>query len=246
MSCERISWIAHRGLAIQNPIPSGDLDHIVDACPLGTGDLAVDLGCGTGELLARLASRWHCRAIGIDQSALAIQAASRRSDAVAWRVADGRDHQLAPGTAALAASVGATHVFGSLGATLAAITALVHPGGLVIVGDGYWRADPPDEWLDALGARRDELGDRGALLTAIETAGLRVEYAVDASPSDIDTYNDRWRANLERHLHARPDDPDGPEIADALEYARRWHPDCGRYLGFAMLVARGHQHGVGS
>lgn len=238
MSRERVSWIAHEGLAIQDPITSDQLDLVVRACAVAPSDLAVDLGCGTGELLARIVERWHCRGIGIDRSEEAIRRARLRSSAVEWQVADAKDHGLHDGDAALVASIGATHAFGSLTQTLDAIVPLVRTGGLVVVGDGYWRTDPSDEWLAALGATRDELADRESLIATIEAAGLDVETAVDASSADVDAYNDAWRANLERRLAAHPDGPDRADIEAALADARRWHGECGRYLGFAIVVTR--------
>ena len=113
---------------------------------------------------------------------------------------------------------------------------LVRADGFVVVGDGYWRSDPPDAWLTALGAERDELGNRHAFVAAIKNAGLTITTSVDASSSNVDAYNDAWRANLERHGRERPDDPDADEIRTALDHACSWHNDCSKYLGFAVFV----------
>jgi class 3 adenylate cyclase/SAM-dependent methyltransferase len=238
VSRERISAIAHATLAIQNPITDAALGTIIEACCLGRGDLAVDIGCGTGEFLAGLVTRWHCRGLGIDRSPFAIERARQRSSAVEWRVDDGRTPGVAPGSAGLVASVGATHVFGSLTGTLASILPLVRPNGFVVLGEGYWREPPTDEWLADLGASRNELCDRRALLAEVASHGVRIEETFDAAPADIDRYNDAWRENLEQHLHMHPDDPEASDIAAALDHARRWHPLSARYLGFTVLVAR--------
>ena len=211
---------------------------VIDACRLGPGDLAVDFGCGSGEFLARLVARWKCRGLGIDLSPFAIERARRRSADVEWRVGDGRTAGVEPASAALVASVGATHVFGSLTDTLASIVPSVRRNGFVVVGEGYWRRPPSDEWLADLGGSRDELCDRGAFLVAVERHGLRIEGTVEATPGDVDRYNGAWRRNLERHVAMHPDDPDASEIAAALDHARRWHPLSGRYLGFMVVVAR--------
>ena len=218
-----------------------DLATIVEACRLEPADLAVDIGCGSGELLARLVLRWNCRGLGIDLSPFAIERARQRSSEVEWRVGDGRTLDVEPESAALVASIGATHVFGSLTDTLTAIVPLVGRGGFVVLGEGYWRAPPSDEWLADLGASRDELGDRRELLAAIESFGLRVEETFDATASEMDRYNDVWRSNLEHHLDVHQDDPDASEIAAALDHARLWHPLSARYLGFMVVVTRRRQ-----
>ncbi len=234
MSWERVSWLAHTGLPIQDPITSDQLDTVVARGALTPDDLAVDLGCGAGELLARIVDLRGCRGLGIDISELAIDHARRRAPEIEWRVADARDHGVANDAAAVVACVGATHAFGGLTPALAALVPIVRPGGTIIVGEGYWRAPPPDGWLATLGASRDELTDRDALLAEVTAAGVRVDHVVDASPADLDSYNRAWRANLEEHLRAHPDDD---EVRAALDHADAWHRECSRYLGFALVVA---------
>lgn len=55
-------------------------------------DRVVDLGCGPGNLTARLAARWPAaQVLGLDSSAEMVAAARARGDAVAYDVADLRD-----------------------------------------------------------------------------------------------------------------------------------------------------------
>jgi SAM-dependent methyltransferase len=235
---ERISAIAHATLAVHNPMTDAAFSTIVEACRLRPGELAVDIGCGSGEFLARLVTRWNCRGIGVDLSPFAIERARQRSSEVEWRVGDGRTLDFEPESASLVTSVGATHVFGSLTATLASIVPFVRQDGFVVLGEGYWRRSPTNEWLADLGGSRDELCDRRAFLAAVESYGLRVEESFEATPAEIDRYNDAWRNNLEHHLDAHPGDPDAVEIAAALDHARLWHPRSASYLGFMVVVAR--------
>jgi SAM-dependent methyltransferase len=234
VSWERVSWLAHSTLPIQDPITSEQLDTVVAACAVSPDDLAVDLGCGAGELLARLVERWGCRGIGIDLAATAIERARPRAPQIEWRVDDARNHGVREAGAALVACIGASHAFGGMAPALAELVPLARAGGFVLLGEGYWRVPPPDDWLAALGAARDELTDRDGVLAALEACGLRISDAVDASPTDIDDYNGAWRANLETHLRVHADDE---EVRGALNAAEAWHRDCGRYLGFGAFVA---------
>jgi SAM-dependent methyltransferase len=234
VSWERVSWLAHTGLPIQDPITSEQLEIVVVRCALTGDELAVDLGCGAGELLSRIVDRCGCRGLGIDISELAIEHARRRAPQVEWRVADAHDHGVANEAAALVACVGATHAFGGVTPALDAIVPLVRRGGTIIVGEGYWRTPPTDDWLAALGAERDELSDRDALFAEVAAVGLKIDHVVDTSPADLDAYNSAWRANLEEHLRTHPDDE---EVRAALDLADAWHRECSRYLGFALVVA---------
>lgn len=59
------------------------------AAPLGLEDSAVvDLGCGTGDHLARFAGDSARRCVGLDLSAAAVESAARRHPAGAWCVAN--------------------------------------------------------------------------------------------------------------------------------------------------------------
>jgi 23S rRNA (guanine745-N1)-methyltransferase len=53
-----------------------------------SGDVAIDLGCGTGDALAALADRCRVSAVGIDLSATAADLAARRFPGVCWVVAN--------------------------------------------------------------------------------------------------------------------------------------------------------------
>ena len=58
----------HHGLEIASPMSSADLDAVVDLLEPVDGDVAVDLACGGGALLLRLAQRARIRGSGVDLS----------------------------------------------------------------------------------------------------------------------------------------------------------------------------------
>ena len=54
----RISAITHGDLAFHNPLAPERLDEVVARAGVGPGDRVLDVGCGAGELLIRLAERF--------------------------------------------------------------------------------------------------------------------------------------------------------------------------------------------
>src|SRR4051794_30650640 len=72
---ERITLITHGDLTVHNPLGLADLDVALAHAGLGPADRAVDVGCGTGELLLSLAERTGACGAGVDASAPAIERA---------------------------------------------------------------------------------------------------------------------------------------------------------------------------
>lgn len=88
----------------------------------------------------------------------------------------------------------------------------------MLLGDGFWAADPPKAYVDALGgATRDELPTGlAALVRTGDRHGLRAVHLRVASADDWDRYEWTLIANGERHLAAHAD---APEAA----YLREWN-----------------------
>jgi SAM-dependent methyltransferase len=223
------SRIAHGDLELLNPLPSERLDEVLDVLALEPGATVLDLGCGKGELLRRVAARYEIDGLGVDISAEYIEQAQR--GAPKGLRFEQRDMNDVEGEFHLAISHAAG--WGRTDTTLGKLAGLTRPGGQVLLGEGYWRGEPTDEYLAALGAERDELRTYGGTLELAEELGLVPLYAVTASEQDWDRYEWRLILNAERH--------GGEEL---LDYARgnrdRYAKHGGReQLGFALwLFAR--------
>lgn len=129
----------HHHMDIMNPMSSGELDAVIDALAPRDGMTALDIACGHGELLLRLATRWDVAGTGIDLSPWQIARCARRSadtpmrGSVRWILGDG---SAAPGTGYdLATCLGASWVFHGFHGTAKALARRVRPGGRVAVGD---------------------------------------------------------------------------------------------------------------
>ena len=55
------------------------------------------------------------------------------------------------------------------------------PGGLVLVGEGYWAEPPTSEYLDLLGASADDYGSHEDVIGAGAALGLEPVYACVSS-----------------------------------------------------------------
>ena len=235
---ERADWtrVAHLGIDLMNPLPVEKLDEVLELLELPAAARVIDLGCGKGELLRRLAARYEIRGVGVDSSPALLDEARRRAPAgVTFIVADLTAFQTgAPFD--LAASLGAS--IGGYRATLERLAGHVRPGGLALLGEGYWRREPDDEYLEALGATRDEMPDYAGLFAAASELGLQARYAVTASTDDFDRYEWRWSLNGERFAASRPEEPGVEEFLAFIRNGRRRYVELGgrETLGFGLFL----------
>jgi SAM-dependent methyltransferase len=228
-----------------NPLAEADLAHGFDLLALGPEDTVLDVGCGHGELLARVVERHGCRGVGVDPDGAALAAARTRLAAHAARVvlheAKVQTLDLAPASFAAALCLGSTHAFGPPGqaydATLAALAALVRPGGRLLVGEGFWRRPPDEAYLAATGMGAGDFASHADNVARGEALGLLPLLALAASPSDWDRFESRfWRA-AEEQLAASPDDEDARARADHWRAWRRAYLAWGRdTLGFGLYL----------
>jgi cyclopropane fatty-acyl-phospholipid synthase-like methyltransferase len=239
---ERLSAITHGDCAFHDPLDPAVVDEVLAFAALGPGDRALDIGCGPGELLVRLAERTGCGGLGVDLAAVQIEEARRRAAARAPQaqlqfVAD--DAAAVQGEFALSACVGSSHALGGLDAALARMTQLTLPGGHVLLGDGFWAREPTDAYLEALGgATRDELPDYAGLLSAGEHHGLRAVHVRVASDADWDRYEWTLIANGERFLAEHAEAPEAGDLRAWVGAARdRIMAPGGRgTIGFALVL----------
>ena len=139
----------------------------------------------------------------------------------------------------LASCLGASWVFGGHAVTLDALSAMVAPGGWVVVGEPFWRQQPSEEYLAALEAGRDAFGTHAANADAGERRGLELVHTYVSREDDWDTYEGlQWYAAAE-YAGRHPDDPDVPELLARVRKGRaaylRWGRDT---LGWSIYVFR--------
>jgi hypothetical protein len=137
----------------------------------------------------------------------------------------------------VAISIGAAHALGGYDETLATLASWVRPGGRLLVGHGYWRREPPPEYLAALGASRSEHGAHADNVAIAERRGLEPHGAWESDHAAWDRYEDLYAATALAFAAAHPDDPDAAAIVARVsvwrEAYRRWGRDT---LGFGLYV----------
>ena len=238
--------ITHREHVVCNPTSVDKLARLVGLLRLPAEARVVDIACGKGEFLIRLAAAYRIRGTGIDISPFCIADAQRRLQVrtpgaeVTFSEMNGSDFKPeAPRSLALASCIGASWVFGGHAETLDALSGMVAPAGWVIVGEPYWLQEPSVEYLAASGIPRNAFGAHSGNVEAGELRGLELVHTFVSNKDDWDQYEGlQWYATAE-YARSHPDDPDVPELRERVAKAKmaylRWGRDT---LGWAMYVFR--------
>lgn len=186
---------------ICNPMSQDDLDAVVQHLAAGTrasGEppRVLDVACGYGELLIRLARQFPTlQGAGVDLSPWMVNGAVREHQNrvpeadLTWQLHDAADLgpiESQPWDAV--ACLGATWVWHGLNGTIRAIAALARPGGRVAIGDmrtrdGVTSADVPDKY--------------GAVSTLAEQEALFADHGLQIVDR-IDTADQSWDAYIAR------------------------------------------------
>ena len=243
MDRQRISSLAHGEHSIAAPVGERRAGQLLGRLSLRPGASVVDLGCGAGAWLIRLAAvAPAARLIGVDTSATALSEARATADRlglrgrIEWLEGDAASADTGLHDAVLC--VGVSHAFGGLDGTLRAVRERLKVGGQVVVGDTIWEQPPSQAAQEALGAGPDEYPDLAGLVDAAVRAGFEVVDGHVSTLEEWDDYEWAWTGALVRWALQQPLGSD--EGAAALQAARghrqAWLHGYRRHLGFATLV----------
>jgi SAM-dependent methyltransferase len=246
MDTRKFFDITHREHVVCNPTSDEKLTRLVELLRLPADAQVVDIACGKGEFLIRLAEAYGARGVGVDVSPFFIAEAERRLEArassagITFTEMNGSDFKPdQPHSLDLASCIGASWVFGGHAGTLDALVRMVKPGGWVVVGEPYWLKEPSEEYLEASGVAREDFGSHSSNAESGERRGLDLVHTLVSSQDDWDRYEGlQWYATDE-YARSHPDDSDLAELVERVGKARaaylRWGRDA---LGWAIYVFR--------
>jgi hypothetical protein len=237
--------IAEASHRILNPFTDEKLELLGQLCRLRRDMRLLDLASGKGEMLCTWAQRHGIRGLGVDISEVFVPAARDRAahlgvaDRVRFELADAGAYRVDEASFDAVACIGATWIGGGLAGTIGLMRPAVAPGGLLLIGEPFWRETPPAEAYDALDFGPDEFTSLPGTLDRFAAAGLELLEMVLADEDSWDRYVAAQWWTVARWLDDHPDHPDAPAMRDYLDRSRRSHLAYGRrYLGWGVFVLR--------
>lgn len=232
----RLFSIRESGHRIHNPLTDRQLADLGARLDLPAGARVLDLACGSGELLATWARDHHVTGLGVDLNPDFLARARARAaelgvgDAVRFVEADAAGY-VADEPVDLAACVGATWIGGGVPGTLDLLRASLRPGGMLLVGEPYWRTVPTSpQALAGCGVRSaDDYLTLPGLLASFGAQGYDVVEMACATEESWDLYQTpQWWA-MRRWADAHPDH----ELYDEVRRLLRVEPQ--QYAAFTRV-----------
>src|SRR5512147_2509481 len=163
MDIPRIFNITESAHRIHNPITPEKLATLGVAMRLESGTRVLDLGSGSGDMLCTWARDQGIIGIGIDMSQLFTEQAKHRAeelgvaDQVKFIHGDAAGY-VSDEKASVAACVGATWIGGGVAGTIELLARSLRAGGIILIGEPYWRQLPPTEEI-AKGCLADSIAE---------------------------------------------------------------------------------------
>jgi len=248
----RIFTITESAHRIHNPITPEKLATLGAALRLEAGARVLDLGSGSGEMLCTWARDHGVGGTGVDLSPLFTEQARRRAEelGVADRVAfihgDAAGY-VSDEKAGVAACVGATWIGGGVAGTIELLTRSLRSGGVILIGEPFWRQLPPTEEV-ARGCLAGSIADflmLPELLASFGQLGYDVVEMVLADQDGWDRYEAAKWLTMRRWLEANPGDELAEEVrAKLTAEPERYATYTREYLGWGEFAPMARAEGL--
>ncbi len=230
MELPRVFAIRHSSHRILNPFDATKLATLGAALGVERDQQVLDLACGKGEMLCTWARDHDIVGTGVDINPPFVAAAQARASelGVSDRVTvlhDNATDWVSTAPVDIAACLGATWIGGGVSGTIELLRRSIRPGGMILIGEPYWRAEPPDQET-VEGCHATSYSTFESLPGLVRLFGELDYDLVEMVLADEDTW-DRYAAaqwlSIRRFLDANPDDPIADELRDELRTAPILH-----------------------
>ena len=238
--------ITHKRHQLCNPLNTEKFERLCQLLRLKRGERVLDIACGKGEFLIRLAELYDIAGVGIDISPYCIRDSEEKrrkrvpNSDIEFVKMDGADYRpKVPLSFDVALCIGASWVYGGHRGAIQALKGMVKKGGLIVVGEPFWLTEPSQEYLEVEGIKKDDFGTHYDNVKVGEDEGLTCLYTLVSGYDDWDHYETlQWWA-IDEYIRAHPDDPDIHELVERKTREKNLYLQRGREtVGWAVYVFR--------
>lgn len=244
MQLPRIFTIREQSHRVLNPIDPAKLDTLGRVIGIHPGTSILDLACGKGELLCTWSRDHGARGTGVDIHPPFLAAAHDRaqelgvSESVRFVHDDAAGH-VADEPVDVACCIGATWIGDGPIGTLRLLERSLRPGGVALIGEPFWRRDPPDRAaVEGSHARtKEEFLPLPDLVEAFGAEGWDTVEMVCADQDSFDRYLAAQWLNLRAWLDVHRDDELAAQVRAELSTSPATYTRYQReYLGWGVLA----------
>jgi SAM-dependent methyltransferase len=231
MDLARHYTIREGDLKILNPFSPEKLATLGRVIKLRPGWTLADFCSGRGEMLCTWARDHGITGRGVDISTVSIEMARRRAADLGVDVTFGHGDAaefVADPPVDVASCIGATWIGDGVAGTIEILERSLKPGGMLLIGEPYWRLDPPDEETARAchAERRSDFRPLPDLVAHFGQLGWDLVEMVLSNQDDWDRYSASHWLSVRRWLDANPDDELAPEMRAEL------HAEPARYVRY--------------
>ncbi len=244
MDIPRIFNITESAHRIHNPFTPEKFAVLGAALRLKTGTKILDLGCGSGEMLCTWARDYGITGTGVDMSSVFSKQAELRAEelGVAGKVkfihGDAAGY-VSDEKVGVAACVGATWIAGGVAGTAKLLERSLRKGGIILIGEPYWRQIPPTEEV-AKGCLAHSISDfliLPKLVASFANLGYDVVEMVLADQDGWDRYEAAKWLTMRRWLEENPNDELAKDVrAQLTSEPERYASYTREYLGWGVFA----------
>lgn len=249
MDIPRSIVVRFYGSRILNPFDEHKQATLGRALRLPPGTSVLDLACGKGEALCTWAREFGFTGLGVDLCSDFVRDADARarelgvSDRVRFTHDDAAGY-VVDQTVDVAACLGASWIggqkwHGRLDGTLALLERSIRPAGLIVLGEPYWRHQPPDQATveGCYAEAEDDFVSLPGLTDRFDELGYDLVQMVLADHDSWDRYAAAQWLAIRRWLDHNPGDELAEELRADLRSSTHQHIRYQReYLGWGAFV----------
>lgn len=236
--------ITHKKHSIMNPMSKKKLDGLYSLLDLKPNSRVLDIACGKGESLMRLAELFDISGVGVDMSPYFLKYCQDEKNKrvpnadIEFIEMDGAEYKYEDGKLFdLSMCIGASWIYKGYKGTIEALKKMTKSGGFIIIGEPYWLKEPSIKYLKMGGFKKDQYNSHYGNISVGEKSGLYCIFTLVSDYDDWDYYETLWWWATMDYVTENPDDTDNPELLKRVKKAKKEYLLYGRdTFGWAIYV----------
>ena len=241
METLNFSHLGHSYLKYANPLSESKIDQAIEQCRKENLKTALDIGAGNFYILKKIVENCCESGVGIELPNSLNQESLNLSSKVNMISEDANTYiaQVNDDSFDLGVCIGSSHALGGYEKTLKAFKRVIRPGGILLIGDGYWAKKPEADYLNFLESKESDLLSHSENLKLANSLNLTPLWARTATKEEWDNYEWKYSKAIEDFFFKNPNHPQKNEFLSKISNWREGVWDWGRdTLGFGIYMFR--------